>query len=62
VPETAIHKDAGSVLAQHDVRTAWQAWVVYPVPKAAAPQKLSDYHLRLRILAFDGCHVVVALL
>ena len=31
VPEASIHKDAGSVFSQHDVRFPWQSLVIEPI-------------------------------
>jgi hypothetical protein len=61
VPETAVHEDARPVPTQHDVRLAGQSWVVQSVAEAVRPQVTPDHHFRLRILALNGSHIVVAL-
>jgi hypothetical protein len=61
MPETAVHEDARPVPTQHDVRLAGQSWVVQSVAEAQTEEELPHNHLRLRVLAFYGSHVIVAL-
>jgi hypothetical protein len=56
MPETAIYKDTGPVLAQYDVRMPRQTGIVHPIAESPAPQKPPYHHLGLGILSLDGSH------
>ena len=62
MPEATIHEDAGMIFAQYDVWVSRQPRVIHPVPEPSAPQVFPHHHLRLRILALNGRHILVALL
>ena len=62
MPETPVDKDARTIFPHHDVWFPWQPRMVQPIAEAMSPQPTAHYHLRLRVLAVDGRHVVVALL
>ena len=62
MPEASIHEDARMVFAQYDVWVSRQPRVIHPVPEPSAPQVFPHHHLRLRILAPNGRHILVALL
>jgi len=61
VPEASIHKDARPVLSQHNVGLPRQSLMIQPIPIPMSPQPTAHHHLRLRVFASDGSHVVVAL-
>lgn len=62
MPEATIHEDARMVFAQYDVWVSRQPRVIHPVPEPPAPQVFPHHHLRLRILALNGRHILVPLL
>ena len=62
MPETPVHKDARPVFSHHDVRLPRQSRMIQPIPIPMSPQPTAHHHLRLRVLAVDGCHVSVTLL
>ena len=62
VPEASIHEDARMVFAQYDVWVSRQPRVIHPVPEPPAPQEFPHHHLRLRIPAPNGRHILVPLL
>lgn len=62
MPEASIHEDARMVFAQHNIRVPRQPRVIHPVPEPPAPQEFPHHHLRLRIPAPDGRHILVSLL
>ena len=61
MPEASIHKNAGTILPEHDVRFSRQPRMIEPIPESPSPQELPDKNLRFGILALDCRHVVVAL-
>ncbi len=61
VPETAIHEDARTVLAEHNVRMPRQSCIIHTIAEALCPQEPPHHHLRLRILALDGSHIIMPL-
>ena len=62
VPIASVHEDARAVSQQHYVGLARQSGVVESVSEPTRPQVSAYHHLRLRILAVDGCHAAVPLL
>ena len=62
MPEASIHKNAGTILPEHDVRFSRQPRMIEPIPESPTPQKFPDKNLRFGILALNCRHIVVALL
>lgn len=60
--ETAVHEDAGPVLAKYQVRMSRLPLVIESVSESSFPQPTSHYHLWLCILITDSRHVFAALL
>ena len=61
MPETSVHKDAGTILSEHNIRFSRQPRMIEPIPESPSPQELPDKNLRFGILASDCRHIVVAL-
>ncbi len=61
MPETPIHKDASTVLPQHQIRMPRQLRGIQPITESPLPQPSAHNHLRLRILPTDCRHVLVPL-
>lgn len=62
VPKASIHKDAGPVLPQHQIRMPWQLRRIMPITKSPAPQPSPHNPFRLRILRSDSRHNLISLL
>lgn len=62
MPKAAVHEDARAVFPHHDVRLSRQSRMVQAIAEAVVPQPPSHNHLRLRVLAVDGCHVRMPML
>ena len=59
--ETSVHKNAGTILPEHNIRFSRQPRMIEPIPESPSPQELPDKNLRFGILASDCRHIVVAL-
>lgn len=61
MPKTSVHKNAGSVFSQNQIRMPRQPLVIKPIAEAPTPQSTPHNHLRLRVLATNRRHVLVPL-
>lgn len=61
VPEATVDKDDSPVLAHHYVGVSRQSRMVEPISETTSKQVLAHHYFRLRPLASDGCHTLVAL-
>ena len=62
VPEAAVYKDDGPVLAQDNVGGAGEPAHVDPVAVATRVQVTAHEHFGLGVFALDACHTSVSLL
>ena len=62
VPEAAVYKDDGPVLAQDNVGGAGEPAHVDPVAIATRVQVTAHEHFGLGVFALDACHTSVSLL
>ncbi len=62
MPKASVDKHARSVLTQHNIRMAWQPWIVQPITESLSPQILAHKYLRLRVRRANRGHVLVSLL
>ena len=37
MPETSVHKDAGTILPEHNIRFSRQPWMIEPIPESPSP-------------------------
>jgi hypothetical protein len=49
MPKASIDEYARAVLSQHNIRMAWQPWIVQPVAEALSPQIFALKNFGLRI-------------
>ena len=62
MPKTAIHKDARTIFAQHQVGMTRQTRRIESIAKPSTPQPSPDDEFRLRVATTDGGHRGMTLL
>lgn len=52
VPETTVHEDDRPILPKYKIRMSGKPWIIQPIPKPTAEQKLPYQQFRFRISVF----------
>lgn len=61
-PEDAKHRTSSTLIPHHDVGFFRQSRMIQSIAEPMPPQPTPNHHLRLHVLAVDGCHISMALL
>ena len=62
MPETAMYKNDGTVLSEHNIRLSGKTFYIETIPKPFGKQIFSHDKLRARVLALDAAHDVASFL